>query len=144
MSALRGGGSAAVLPCGPANAVVLAGVVSEQTGQVAAAGEAGGDLYEAAGLAHPLLQPLTAGNTHGSSQQQPALGDMAQPTCAQQHGPADPAWFCGLTAEPARQLHATPLPELSGSDPCTAAPGRHGATATLPVRGHLCGQVPLG
>lgn len=44
-----------VLPRGPANAAVLAGVVSEQTGQVEAAGEAGGDLHEAAGLTHPLL-----------------------------------------------------------------------------------------
>uniref|UniRef100_A0A8B9Z5M8 Homeobox domain-containing protein n=1 Tax=Buteo japonicus TaxID=224669 RepID=A0A8B9Z5M8_9AVES len=32
----------------------------------------------------------------GSSQQQPAPGDVAQPACAQQHGPADPAWLRGL------------------------------------------------
>lgn len=109
-----------------------------------AAGEIGGDLHEAAGLAHPLIQPLATGSTHGSSEQQPAPGDVAQPAGAQQHGPADPAWLRGLAAEPARQLHATALPELSGGDPRAAAPGGHGAAAALSVWGHLCGQVPFG
>lgn len=142
--AFHGSGSAVRGQRCLANTAVLAGVVSEQTGQVAAAGEAGGDLYEASGLTYTLLQPLTTGDPHGSPQQQPAPGDVAQPACAQRHGPAEPAWLCGLSAEPAWQLHATALPELSGRDPRAAAPGGNGATAALPVRGHLCGQVPLG